>query len=343
MDEKHFTDNELFPWLRKDLARLWQLDKAGKLAHAYLFSGEKGLGKTQMAKYLAQVLLCENSVQTADKELKFAAPCHQCQECLLYQAGSHPDITMLVPEGVRDIKIDQVRQAIAMLNQTSQRTGRKIVIINPAEALNLNAANALLKVLEEPSGNSLLILISDQPTLLLPTIKSRCHEISLHGPGKEALSSWLEEKGLVAPSENLLSLANYSPLKALRLSDEDNIHDRSVLEKNLASLLKDETTISQAAHECSQFTLQDNLENMLYYIKELILASQMSQSEDTGHVHMLSFHKQFVRQRKYVKPLHEFYTKLIKAKKAIYSKSNINENLLLESLFFEWSSLKYIR
>lgn len=155
---------DAYPW--QDA--LWQ-QLAGRTqhAHAYLLHGPAGIGKRALAERLMARLLCQ---QPAGLDA-----CGQCKSCYLLAAGTHPDNYILEPEEAdKAIKVDQVRDLVSFVVQTAQLAGRKVVLVEPTESMNINAANALLKSLEEPSGQTVLLLISHQPSRLLPTVKSRC-------------------------------------------------------------------------------------------------------------------------------------------------------------------------
>jgi DNA polymerase III delta' subunit len=161
----------------------------GNLPHALLFSGLKGLGKYDFARAFAEFVLCQN--RHNDRS------CGSCRSCVLLSNNTHPDLYLIEPEGDSEvIKIEQIREVIEQLSQTSSQNGYKIIIISPAEKLNLAASNALLKTLEEPTANVLFILITNNHLQLLPTIRSRCQIITFY-PDKEmenSLPSDLEQK-----------------------------------------------------------------------------------------------------------------------------------------------------
>ncbi|MFO6082911.1 DNA polymerase III subunit delta', partial [Pseudomonas aeruginosa] len=155
---------DIYPWQQA----LWsQLGGRAQHAHAYLLYGPAGIGKRALAEHWAAQLLCQRPAA--------AGACGECKACQLLAAGTHPDYFVLEPEEAeKPIRVDQVRDLVGFVVQTAQLGGRKVVLLEPAEAMNVNAANALLKSLEEPSGDTVLLLISHQPSRLLPTIKSRC-------------------------------------------------------------------------------------------------------------------------------------------------------------------------
>src|SRR5688572_26938007 len=158
-------DTSLLPWQQAQFNRLHALWSNARLAHAWLLTGLPGVGKLSFALHLTRHLLCRQATAQG--------PCGNCQDCHLFSVGSHPDWLLLQPE-TRQLKIEQIRDAIGFAQNTSQRGGAKVIVLEPAEAMNLNAANALLKILEEPPAGTFLLLISGQPGLLLPTLRSRC-------------------------------------------------------------------------------------------------------------------------------------------------------------------------
>lgn len=323
---------ELLPWMRDHYNQLLGLTASGKLAHAYLFGGQQGLGKLMLAMHFAHYLLCSD--KQGDQ------PCGQCRECQLMAAGTHPDLKLIQPEDSSEIKIDQVRETIEFINKTSQRGGYKIVLVNPAEAMNIHSANALLKVLEEPSPNTLLVLVSHQPALLMATIRSRCHRLKFNRPPPSIVIPWLESKNIHASAEELLRMANNVPLRALKLADDDALHDRAVLHTVLEKLLRGTLGISEAAAEFGNYDLEDNIEAMMLCTSD-ILAHNQSQTTQDGeqlHDHDLATLVAFFQDRTRLKQLHDFYRELAGARRAVNSTSNPNKLLILESLFYSWAA-----
>ena len=179
------------PWHGEVMAQLLDQHAQGRLPHALLLTGAKGIGKLRLAESLAQTLLCEKP--------SAGLPCGHCQGCQLSTAGTHPDLHRLSPEEKsKTIKIDQVRKLVAFATRTAQYSGYRVAIVYPAEALNRNAQNALLKTLEEPPGESFLLLEAERPGSVLPTIRSRCQTISLPLPSHDDAMRWLLEQGVAA-------------------------------------------------------------------------------------------------------------------------------------------------
>lgn len=206
-------------------------------SHALLVQGPGGVGQFEMAVLLAQTWLCEDALRKPD-----AWACGRCASCLLFNAHSHPDFRLLIPDALREplgwtpdeaegtardgdskaskakpsreIKVDAVRSSIAFAQQTSSRGRAKVVLIYPAEAVNLVASNALLKTLEEPAGQLRFVLASAAADALLPTIRSRCQPVPLQLPREEECLSWLQAQG-VDQSEVLLRATGGRPQEAL--------------------------------------------------------------------------------------------------------------------------------
>lgn len=164
------------------------------LPQALLVHGQAGIGKTHLVWLWAQSLLCQNASHHADH-----LPCGTCQHCRWFQKSEHPDVQILAPEEntMRQISIERIRALRDFLGFTTyQRHGRRIIFIQEADRLNIAAANALLKMLEEPPERTLFLLVTAQFHALLPTIKSRCQHFALGLPDKILSIQWLKEKGL---------------------------------------------------------------------------------------------------------------------------------------------------
>lgn len=207
-------DNTLYPWQHQAWQTLTR--DVGKLAHAVLLTGQPGLGKQRFAACLAQSLLCLNP-QTG------VGFCGRCQSCRLYVSGTHPDLHRIHPaEAGKAIVVDQVRALGEFLYLRPHIAARKVVLLQPAHAMNINAANSLLKLLEEPPQDSHLILVSSQPTKLPITIRSRCAHVMLRAPRRDAALAWLRARAdAPAQAELLLELAGGAPLAALALGQGD--------------------------------------------------------------------------------------------------------------------------
>ena len=225
---------------------LWQqvADRALKdqMAHAFLLKGLPGLGKMHFAKTFAHWLLCEESGRL---------PCLQCKGCALVLAGSHPDLLVVEPEEEgKVIKIAQVRTLNDFSQKTAQQGGLRIIIVGPAEAMNINAANALLKCLEEPGNKTLFMLVSHRSGDMLPTIRSRCQALVFSIPARDVAQHWLASR-LSEPeqAELLLRLAAGSPLMALQMAQQGVLVQRDQLILSVKGLFRGEKTVVELGKE----------------------------------------------------------------------------------------------
>lgn len=213
---------------------LWQrlMAQPERMPHALLLEGPRGIGKRDFALALAAARLCE--APHSDGQA-----CGKCPACHWIAQGSHPDMRLLEPltadsddaaeEGAPrkkyEITIGQVRALGDFVNLSSHRAGGRAVVIHPAEALNPAAANALLKTLEEPNPNTVFLLVTHQANFLLPTIKSRCHRISMPQPSAAQAGAWLAQNG-VEQAALCLALAGGSPLQARDYADAQYLQAR---------------------------------------------------------------------------------------------------------------------
>jgi DNA polymerase III subunit delta' len=176
-----------YPWLDSAWQKLGQAMREDTLAHAYLISGVAGLGKFALANAFANVVLCESG--------EGLEACGVCRSCMLIAAGNHPDLKILqLEEDKKSILIDQVRDLIAFYSLRPHYGSRKLALIYPAELMNANAANALLKLLEEPPAGALLLLLSHRPGQLTQTIVSRCQKLKLSPPDWGTCLAWLDSE-----------------------------------------------------------------------------------------------------------------------------------------------------
>jgi DNA polymerase-3 subunit delta' len=220
---------ELFPWLETAWSQVHGMP--GRLPHSILISGPAGVGKSQFAQTLAQGLLCRSPSDSGK-------PCGQCKSCRLYLAGNHPDLKIASPaEDSSIIGIDQVRAVIEYFSLRPHTSARKIAILHPAEAMNLNASNALLKVLEEPPADAVLLIVSSTPQKLSATIRSRCTQIRIPSPKTTEAIRWLQSRKIdVDLASDLLASANGAPLLALSLHENGFAQARQLMLDDLTVL-----------------------------------------------------------------------------------------------------------
>jgi DNA polymerase-3 subunit delta' len=281
----------------------------GRLPHAILINGPSGIGKMRLAKALAQHLLCQTEMT------KYA--CGSCKGCQLLAAGSHDDLSMLEPEEPgKPIKIDAVRALIESLGKTAHQGGWKVAIFSPAEAMNNNAANALLKSLEEPQPKTLLILVSHRPSLLSATIRSRCQQIAMPIPDSGIASQWLTEvTGDQSAVDKVLFLAAGKPLLALDYLQSDTLQVRQSFEELVAKVRAGDISPLNAAQQCQKLDLSQTIDWFSSYIHRLATTDLAE---------------------KPIPALFSFSDKLLQARNWVVSGNNPNAQLLWEELFMDW-------
>lgn len=230
------------PWLAAPLRDAL----ATQRTHALLLHGPQGVGQFEMAQSLAQAWLCDSMAPT-DSHLPRpsgpSGPCGACASCRLVAARTHPDLMVLLPQALRgelgwsvdgegeeggsanvdgagkrklskDIRVAEVRRILAFAHTTAARERGKVVVIFPAEAMNPIAANALLKILEEPPGRLRFVLAGSSADTLLPTLRSRCQSLWLGTPNSAQALAWLSAQGVLQP-EVLLAASGGQPQEAL--------------------------------------------------------------------------------------------------------------------------------
>ena len=223
-----------YPWL----ADAWRylLQQKARPAQALLISGPGGVGKSALARTWSQVLLCESPLTDGDA-------CGVCGACHWFITGTHPDYRVLTlqEKETKDgeaklataIDVDQARDTIDFVQLSTYRAGRRVVVIEPADSLNVAAANALLKVLEEPPPHTCFLLITDHPRRLLPTLRSRCVRLEIGLPPYEQALLWLGEQGLDDAPERL-ALAGGGPLNALNWQENGELAMRDEVLEGLS-------------------------------------------------------------------------------------------------------------
>jgi|SRR5690554_2620982 len=183
----------IYPWLQPTLAQWRERLLADRKPQALIIHGNEGIGKGAFTDAIVAELMCRQPSPE---------PCGECQSCRLLASGHHPDLIKLEPEkGL--IKVKDIRRLVAFFVSTAHSGKHKLAVIADAETMNKAAANALLKVLEEPPASGLLILQTAQMHHLLPTIRSRCLQlqITLDSNQQESILSWLKERHSVATEE----------------------------------------------------------------------------------------------------------------------------------------------
>lgn len=320
-----------YPWQLQEWQQLSQQITAKKLPHALMFAGAKGIGKRHLAMSLAQLLLCLAPIE--------ATPCGKCRGCMLNKAQNHPDLIVISPEeSAKAIKVDQVRALIDDLGKTAQQGGYKVVVLEPAEAMNANAANALLKSLEEPAANTLLLLVCHTPSAVLPTIRSRCQMRLLATPNTEQVTHWLKPLvvGSNIPVEKLVEAAGGAPLIALSFLEGDALERRDAW---LLNLIRVSTGQISAIEVASQWQKDDVIALVEWFL--VWLHTLMRWQLGVEQLLMNQLPQDFRNRLSRVPAalLHRYVEKILISKRQLLGPSNPNKQLLLEEMLMDWGAL----
>ncbi|MGK0248695.1 MAG: DNA polymerase-3 subunit delta' [Oleispira sp.] len=307
------------------------------LPHALLLLGNEGTGRRSLGFKLAKFLLCQASDKKAAQSSLY---CDQCHSCKLMDAGSHPDYFICNQEAKgKQIKVDTVRKLNDFMSKTPQISACQVVQIYPLEAMNLNASNALLKTLEEPSGESYLLLIAERLGTVLPTIRSRTQRINLHPPHSEQALEWLSERLPNTSSEDLalaLRQCGGGPLKAERWLREGSLLQDAAYISLMQKWLSGQQQLQDVSKALSKYDLPDTINwwaSLSLDIMKLGMGAHVmqishpQQGEWLGQlVATVSKIKLLILQQK----LQEIAGRLASGH------GNYNASLLLESLLLDW-------
>ena len=318
-------DSDLYPWLRQHYKNLFQVQQGGRLPHALLFVGPSGIGKHELGRRLALSVLMSHSSGTSENRV-----------LELFTAATHPDYTELRPlEDKTLISVEQVRDLIARLSLTAQLSTHKVALISPAEAMNAAAANALLKTLEEPAGDAIIILISHNTGLLPATVRSRCQRTVLGLPSREAALDWLRQD-LAGDAERYLELANGSPVTARELYDCAMATRQDEVLKDLALLYQGRLSVYSVAQRWKDLEL--NL--CIIWLRQLVgaLIRYLMNSDFTSTIQ-----SNFLKNLKISSgtiDLPELYRYLDYLNQAsLELTANLNRELFMEQILSRWQAL----
>jgi len=326
----------LYPWQKNDWARLQAL--SSRPPQGLIFKGSKGIGKFDLAVHFAQSLLCGQPDHDG-----FA--CDACPSCHWFSQGSHPDFRLVQPDALsvdneesdtgkkpsKQISVDQIRGLADFFGMSAHQGGKRVVIIHPAEAMNTNAANALLKNLEEPPQDLLFILVSHKPQQLLPTILSRCLSFSLASPDTECAVSWLQGQDVKNPLD-ALATSGFSPLQAMMQSEQLGSEER---EKLLRAIRQPATfdvfALAEALQKTEQTLVVQWLQQWCFDLNLMKLTGALRYH--TGDVALI---------KKIIEPVDAM--NLARLQKYLQTakreaQHTLNPKLFLESLFFSYRQL----
>ncbi len=326
------------PWQTTQWQRLLKQFRQQQLAHAYLFSGASGTGKTLLASRFAQMLLC---LAPEDD-----APCGHCKQCQAGGGYAHPDILRIAPEeGSRDIKVEQVRAITDFVARTSFAGSARVILVSMVHRMNISASNALLKTLEEPGKNTFLFLITDLPGYLSATIRSRCQRLQFPAPGLADSERWLNEQVTAEiDAAALLSATHNQPLRALELASTDAVADQQQFWSQLADVVRGSSSpqvlVSLGMRLGEMAAVEYLLQASTTLVKAMLARNDTSAAK--GNEALQTLEKTVLAQSdttETARRLMALYQDALEARKQLLGTANPNGQLILESLAYRCSHL----
>ena len=323
---ENIKGNKLFENQRLVVDRLIASFKNERVGHAYMFDGERGTGKEEIALFFAKLLLCENPVDFV--------PCETCSSCSRITSGNHPNVTIIRPDG-QTIKKDQMDEFLLKMTKKGYESGRKIYIISRADRMNAASANTLLKYLEEPDGNVTAILLTDSYQSILPTIQSRCQRISFSQPARETMIATLETREITASMAATVTMVTANVDEAFQIAQDDAF---AQMRKTVLKLVE---ASDQNVHEALLF-IQSNwsqvfkerdetdrgLDLLLYAYRD-VAASKAELQSIPAYPDQQEFFKSLAMRMTYSQ-LSAIMESILQAKRHLHS--NMNRTLLMEQL-----------
>ncbi len=320
------------------------------LHHAQIVTAPSGYGLREFCLAMVQYTLCSN----IDRERN--TWCGECQNCQLFSAGSHPDFHVVCnevesvqgrvemigqysyryqDESVREkkaqlkkiIPIDHVRGLIENFMQRPHIASRKVGLIIPADRLNINAANALLKLLEEPPGDSLLILLSSEPSRLPPTVLSRCIQIHLSRPSHEQARTWLEGQTASEDVDLALELTDGAPFKAREICETGLLQTHKELLKGLVGVCQKTTSPYQMSISLNKL----DFEEVIKWLQEFVM--DVIRWKTTGKIPWwhAGTEQGLMPERFSGEKLFQVYDRLCRYRRI--ARGSLNEQLALDTIF----------
>ncbi|MCP4595781.1 DNA polymerase III subunit delta' [Neptuniibacter sp.] len=322
-----------YPWFTERFQHLAKLHADKRLPHALLINGMSGIGKASFAKSFAQYLLCQSPVN--------GQSCGQCKSCELNAAGSHPDLFLLSPEEEgKQLKVDQVRALGEFIYSTAQQGGYRVVVIEPADSMNIASANALLKMLEEPGADTLILLVTSKMGQVLPTIKSRCQHVECPNPSETEAINWLMAATDLDQEQarSILHINRGAPKEAQKYIDGGLSEHRAQVIRGLADILKQRRSVIEVAQSLQKL----DLELVLGWLYSLLSdVARCAACEDADSLRQDDARNMLTAVAKKTDPVKIFKLadKVHEERRAVMLRQNPNKQLLLECVLLEWAGL----
>ncbi len=326
---------EILPWQQKQMRQIFEMSKQDRLPHALLFSGPDGIGLKEFSLFFAASRLCLTKGSND--------PCGHCQSCELFKGKSNPDIKLIEPDiKTGNFHVDTTRD---LVNYTSLKAflnnDMKIIIINEADVMNRFSANSLLKMLEEPSSQSMFILLSHRPSELLVTIRSRCQKINFYPTYSNESIDWVEKNfdNSKFSADLLLNLAGGAPLRVEALLEEEYLENRAQYLKDLELLNKKKANPVNIAACWNKLGAKSSIHCLMQLTNDLVrlkLSSQVKNITNTDLIDDL----QGISNRLDLLKLIRSYDFILLKYKELTGPMNYNSLAILEEIALFWKNYK---
>jgi DNA polymerase-3 subunit delta' len=317
---------DIYYWKQPAWQRFLTTKRQQKIAHAVTLCGVSGLGKHELSLHMAKAVLCLTPNDDGSQ-------CNHCHSCQLFEAGNHPDHLVIEPEEVgKQIKIEQIRQLKEKQQLTPTISRWKTVIINPADMMNVNANNSLLKLLEEPEENTFMMLVTAKFERLPITVRSRCQQIHLKTPNMDETIKWLTEHGKQIDTdpffEQYYSLANGAPLAIAELVESDAVTQFQQINNDLETLFKQRVNPIEIAVNWLNFDLPLLMQQCYQVVHSKLTERFKSQQNNADGLSLPQDWK--------------IVDCIVETTKLISSQNNLNKQLLLERFLVELNTILHL-
>jgi DNA polymerase-3 subunit delta' len=321
----------MFEWLQPYYKQL--LQQRARLPHALLMHGAEGIGKHILAQETGKALLCEQPQATA---------CGSCRSCRLIEAGTHPDWFMIGLEindagkPATEIKIGQIRDLCQSLVQTPQIGALKVALIHPADRMNRNAANSLLKTLEEPVPNTVLILVSSRPSRLPATIRSRCRQLRISAPTPQQAQAWIRHRYGDTDADALFAASGGMPAAAHIIAEAKMLPVRAGVFDDWSKIVLQGRDPLVVAEQWKDADLNWIFSWMIGWLEDMLMLKQ-----SVEYTPLNSDFSRILRDlsaKTGQDKLFAFYDRVRRAKQLL--DSSVNHRLLYESVLLDWAGIQ---
>lgn len=316
-----------FPWHQQSWNKFSDARTRNHLPHALLITGAEGIGKLEFAKRLVKSLLCFNPINN-----QF---CDQCNGCKTYDSVSNPDyLELQVAEDKKQISVDQVRAMAKFITLSRSFDAYRVILLHPVEAMNNNAANSLLKSLEEPASNTIIILLATHLNRVLPTVKSRCQLLTLPTPSSDQALSWLQKNAPeLENTEELLDMSFGRPLLAFNVS-EDDFNLRNELADDLLHIMLEETSLTDVAKKWEKRDINNILKWQISWLQGFIRDSYVTTV--TNEKSSTEISKKLSKIKSLIQKDNQWglYEELIKQRQYVHT--SVNPLIFIENMLTLW-------